>query len=431
MKLETAKRIIAEWLEAPIPSLVMRDNAGVNLENSLEILAIVGPRRSGKTFFMYQLIQGIMNSAGSKKDEILFVDFEDYRLADFKAEDTDTLFVAFHQLTGRNPLYIFFDEVQNLPGWSRVLRTLHNQQKYRIVVSGSNSDLLSREISSELRGRYRDILMLPFSFTEVLRMKKVPHTGTSLYTAEKGQILKTLDSFLEDGGYPEVIKKTSQREKRELIQTYFETIFYRDILERYNIKAKTLLETMMQYCLNIYGDLFSVSAFEKQLKTHGLSGSKRTIANYLHHMEEAFFVIIMEKFSFSPRKRIMNPKKVYLVDNGFAFLSTQSSGDRGKKLENTVAIELVRRKKQAFYHHGRKECDFVILSGRKPCTAIQVCLDLNDRNISRELDGLAECAQAYDIKDNLIITYDQEGSETRKGMNCKIMPAWKWLLEER
>ncbi|MFH0881089.1 MAG: AAA family ATPase, partial [Lentisphaerota bacterium] len=210
MKTDIVKRIIAEWLEeTTLPTLVQRDISPVDLTRLNEILAIVGPRRAGKTYFMYQLIEGLLQKKICSKDDVLFIDFEDYRLADFTTADVDSLLVAFNQLTGKNPSYIFFDEIQHLPNWSRVLRTLHNQRRYRIVVSGSNSELLSKEVSTELRGRYRDMLILPFSFREMLRLRKVEFTERTFLTSSRGRILKVFDNYMEQGGFPEVLKKDS------------------------------------------------------------------------------------------------------------------------------------------------------------------------------------------------------------------------------
>lgn len=429
MKTGAAKRVIAEWLEEQtLPLIVRRDVPAVNLEHLSDILAIVGPRRAGKTFYMFQLIQDLLAPSKFAKDDILFVDFEDYRLTDFVAGDMESLLVAFNQLTGKYPSFLFFDEIQHLPGWSRVLRTLHNQHKYRIVVSGSNSELLSREISAELRGRYRDFLMLPFSFKEMLRFKNIEHTGRTLLTPARGKLIKVFDEYLQEGGFPEVLKRESAAEKKQLLQSYYRTIFYRDILDRHNIKAKYVLEAMMRYCLNIYSDLFSISGFEKVLKTGELPGSKRTISNYLQYLEEAFFLIVHDKFSYSARKRIMNPKKVYLLDVGFSFLSTEFSENRGKVLENVVAIELFRQQGEVFYHKDRCECDFVVKQGTKCTTAIQVCWDLTDKTQGRELNGLLEAMKACGARRGLILTYDEETTLRYKGHSISVQPVWKWLL---
>jgi hypothetical protein len=431
MKLEICKKIIAEWFEEQVfPAAIRREAEPTDLENLSEILAIVGPRRAGKTFLMYQLIHDLWDHS-AKKEDVLFVDFDDYRLENFKAEDVETILVAFHQLTGGYPRFIFFDEVQRLPGWSRVLRTLHNQRRYRIVISGSNAELLSREISSELRGRWRDQLLLPFSFREYLRFKNIPYSEKIFLTPARGTILQAFDTYLMEGGFPEVLKKESRAEKRQLLQSYYKTIFYRDILERHNIKAKYILEAVMTYCLNIQGDLCSVSAFEKYLKGHDLPGSKRTISNYIRYLEEAFFILAYEKFSYSPRKRVMNPEKVYLLDNGFSFLATDFSENKGKWLENIVGIELYRRQEEVYYYKNRQECDFIVKRGTKPALAIQVCWEMTPKNLERECRGLVEAKESLKIREGFVLTYGEEREIAFRGHSIPLMPVWKWLLNER
>jgi len=427
---EPCRRIVAEWLEEQrIPPLTKRDTPVPNFERMSEILAVVGPRRAGKTYFMYQIIGDLLDSGVCQKDDILFVDFEDYRLVGFAPGDTDSLFTAFTQLTGKSPKYVFLDEVQHLPSWTRVLRTLNNRKSYKIVVSGSNSELLGREIATELRGRYRDVLMLPFSFTEFLRLKGVEYSEATFHTPARGRILAAFDEYLKGGGFPEVAAKDDVTERRQLLQNYYRTIFYRDIIDRYNIKAKHLLEAMMRYCLNTYAEAFSISSFEKHLKASGQPGSKRTISNYLQYMADAFFLIVNEKYSYSPRKRVMNPKKVYLLDTGFTFLATEFSENRGKALENVVAIELLRRQEQVFYHKGRGECDFVVIpQSGKGGTAIQVCWQLTERTQAREMDGLLEAADAWNLDDLLILTYDEERQVSHQDRTVTVLPVWKWLL---
>ena len=167
IKKDALLEIVAEWLEeAQFPFIVPRNSHGIKPEDLLRIFAIVGPRRAGKTYFMYQLVQLLLQDGRYVREDILFIDFEDFRLTCLNSEDIDEVFSVFYQLTGKYPRFLFFDEVQNLPGWSRVLRTLHNRHRFKIIISGSNSKLLSREVATELRGRYDDILMLPFSFNE-------------------------------------------------------------------------------------------------------------------------------------------------------------------------------------------------------------------------------------------------------------------------
>ena len=428
MNAEIIRKVIAEWLEDKIlPPLIKRDAPDLDLEQVSEIIAVAGPRRAGKTYYMYQLIQDLLTQRNCSREDILFVDFEDYRLAGFTDADMDSLFTAFQQVAGKAPTFLFFDEIQRLAGWSRVLRTLHNQNRFRIVVTGSNAGLLEREIATELRGRCRNILMMPFSFREFLRFHDISDAERTLLTPARGRVLKAFEHYLKEGGFPEVVKKETLPEKRELLQTYYRTIFYRDILERYNVKAKTVLEAVMRYSLNTFSDLFSISMLEKELKRHGLPGSKQTISNYFGYLQEAFFLAAHDKFSYSPRQRIMNPKKIYLLDMGFSMLSTDFSENRGKLLENAVAVELFRRRAECFYYKGRRECDFIIKEGTKPKAAIQVCWELTPKNESREFRGLREAMNALDIGEGLILTNDEENELTFEGAKIRIMPVWKWL----
>lgn len=429
MEIDALQRVISEWLRSPdLPALTPREGPVPSLDTPRPVLSIVGPRRSGKTFFLYQLIGGLLSSGRAVREDILFIDFEDYRLRDFRPEDMDRLLAAFYQLTGRPPRYLFFDEVQNLPSWSRVVRTLHNARKYAIVVTGSNASLLGSEISTELRGRYEDALILPFSFREFLAYRGVAWTPALLSTPESGLVLKAFDEFLRYGGFPEVASATDKRAKRRLLQTYFDTTFYRDVLDRYGIRARDLLDLLMRNMLEGFASAFSISAFEKQLKAHGLPGSKRSIANYVRYLEEAFFVTGCEKFDYSPRKRTMNPKKVYLMDTGFSLLEGAFTENRGRLLENVVAVELFRRRAKTMYFKGKGECDFVVQRGRRPEEAWQVCWELNEANEKRELKGFSEARREPGVKDGGVLTYSQEGTRTVNGAAVRLQPVWKWLL---
>ena len=426
---EVLLSVVAEWLEElEIPSVIPREGFSVDLQDLNHILAIVGPRRAGKTYFMYQLIQSLIASGKYSKEDILFLDFEDYRLTGFSDTDIERLLEVFHQLTGRFPAFLFFDEIQHLKNWSRVLRTLHNRRKFKIVVSGSNSDLLGQEVATELRGRYCDVLLLPFSFREFLKARGTSFSTPSIYTPLRGNLLSLFDDFIRYGGFPEVIMSRRESEKRKLLQSYFKTTFYKDILERYNIKARYILDALMAEFLETFSSIFSISQFESYLKKNGLAGSKRTIANYLHYLEEAFFIILSEKFSFSPRKRIMNPKKVYLIDTGFAVLGGSFSENKGRLLENLVAIELLRRGKEIYYFKDKNECDFLIKGDRKISSAIQVCWALNERNKKREVAGLIKACWEFGLRRGYIFTYEREGVEKEGGVEIRIVPVWKWLL---
>mgnify|MGYP001079164662 FL=1 len=435
MEFSALQRVVSDWIQrASLPAMTPRDAPLPDLTPPRPILSVVGPRRAGKTYYAFQLIGRLLGSGKTAREDILFVDFEDYRLRDFRPEDIDRLLAAFFQLTGRAPRYLFFDEVHNLPSWSRVVRTLHNTGKYALVVTGSNASLLGSEIATELRGRYEDVLILPFSFPEFLDHRGISRTPATLASPESGLVLRAFDEYLRFGGFPEVANAADVRAKEKILQTYFDTTFYRDVLDRHGIRARDLLELLMRNLLEGFASVFSISAFEKQVKSHGLAGSKRSIALYLRYLEEAFFVTALEKFDYSPRKRTMNPKKAYLLDNGFSLLGGSFTENKGRLLENVVAEELYRRRARAMYYKGKGECDFIVQTKLRPEEAWQVCWEINRENEKRESLGLNEARRVLGIERGGLLTYSQEGTRTVDGAAVPVVPVWKWLLarpEER
>ena len=420
------KKIITEWQERPLPELVRRSVVlKVDKEN---INAVIGPRRVGKTSLMLYTIKGLLNR--SRKEEILFIDFEDNRLSGISPRELDELFVAHREVTGLEPKYLFFDEVQEAPGWSKFVRRLHNSGKYCIVVSGSSSKLLSMEIATELRGRYRSTLMLPFSFKEFLALRGFEYDGKVEFSERKGVLLGLLGEYMSYGGFPLVAKKGDMNDKKDLVKSYYETIFYKDIIERYKVKNIDIMEALMGHVLDNNASMFSISSFGKVLKEKGVKASKKTVSLYLKYLEDAFFVFSSQKFSYSSKVRSLNPKKIYLSDNSFqAFLSTNFSPERGKLLEAIVMQELKRRNSQAFYFREKKECDFIIKNGRQ-LEAMQSTYELNPGNREREITGLMEALVKLKAEKGAILTFDQEEEISVEGKKIIVIPVWKWLLEK-
>jgi uncharacterized protein len=417
---EVFKKILSEWQEAKPIVLVKRD---VEINISKEIIsAIIGPRRVGKTSLM------LIEAQKYNKEETIFIDFEDNRLAGLKNEELDELFIAHEEITGKEAKYLFFDEIQSAPEWSKFIRRLHNTKKYFIFVTGSSSKLLSKEIATELRGRYISTLLLPLTFKEYLRFKGFDYKKTTEFTSKKGQLIKLLREYIAGGGFPATINK-NQYEKRELIKTYFETIFYKDIIERHKIENSGLIEQIINYLIENNGELFSINNFHKILKNKGLETSKKTISQYLKYVEDTFFILTTEKFAYSSKVRIQNPKKVYLVDNSFqTMLSSNFSPNDGKKLESMVLNQLAKTCDKVYYHKEKKECDFITKQNAK-LSAIQVCLILGDKNKKREVQGLLDAMQTHKIKQGLILTLDQEDKLEENGKIIEIKPVWKWLLD--
>jgi predicted AAA+ superfamily ATPase len=422
-------QVCAQWLrDTELPEPVRRDRPRIDAPRVKPVVAVVGPRRSGKTYFLYQLIRDLLTRGAAGRADILFADFEDYRLQGFQPADIDRLLAAFQQLASRPPRFLFLDEIQHVPDWSRVLRTLHNRGRFTIVVSGSNSSLLSGEVAAELRGRYREERMLPFSFREVLAFRRLDFEPAAWLTPERGRLLAAFDDFVRFGGFPETLSQPREADKRQILQTYYNTIFYKDLLDRHGTRARHVLEPLMRQLLEGSAGLFSISAFAGQLRAGGLPGSKRTIANCLRHLEEAFFILSNEKFSYSPRRRMMNPRKTYLIDTGLAVLGGAFSENRGALLENAAAVEFCRRGRRMFYFKERRECDFILQEGTRAAEAWQVCWEVTPRNERREMEGLREAFRALNIRRGGILTYDQNEKRSVDGRTVRLTPVWKWML---
>lgn len=420
---ETIKKIIMERQEAEIPKIIERK---YNFDKEFnEILAIIWPRRAGKTYFMYQIILDLLKEVPKK--EILFINFEDYRLIDIQTKDLGIIIDAHYELFGNNPNYLFFDEIQNIKNYGKVIRTFKDKG-YKIIISWSSSKLLLEEVSTELRGRYNHLLILPFSFEEIVRYHKI-ETKNIEYSIKKWDIMNLLNNYIQYGWFWEVIKK-KETEKIKIIENYYKTIFYKDILERYSIKSKFLFEYLMKYVVNTYASIFSLGKFYQYIQSQKIEWSKKTLANYLNYLQDAFFVIGVSKFSFSPKKSILSPKKVYLSDNGFINLASNYSENRGKKLENLIAIHLYRKESDFFYFEKGKECDFIIKKWTKISEAIQVCRELSFDNREREIKWLLEAIKTFDLEKWYIITYDQQEELIIDKYTIQILPIRKFLIED-
>jgi hypothetical protein len=399
------KTLLVEWFDRDLPDLIERETKVVPSKDT--ITAIIGPRRVGKTFLMFSIVKDLLKK--HSREEVVFIDFEDNRLDGIKPDELDDLFIAHKELSDKELKYLFFDEIQQMPQWSKFLRRLNNLGKYVIVVSGSSSKLASNEVATELRGRYKSVLLLPFSFKEFLKYKNFDYDEKTEFSSNKKGVLgKLLDEYLRFGGYPQIVKAGAVEEKRELAKTYFETIFYKDVLDRYAVKNRDIIEMLMNYLVSNNASMFSISSFEKILVANKIKASKKTISLYLKYLEESFFILTAQKFSFSAKIRLMNPKKVYLVDNCFqTFLSTNVTPDKGKLLESLVMQNEKRKNLEIYYFKDKKECDFVSKDGQKILNLLQVTYELTPQNYSRETEGLKEAENSLHVKGK-IITYNKQ-----------------------
>jgi predicted AAA+ superfamily ATPase len=427
MNKETIKELIILSQERDI-KLVERE---LEIHFIGKINSIIGPRRAGKTFFIYQNINQLKGK--NLKDKIIYLNFEDERLLPIKKEELDLILEAYYELYPENKdqkLYVFFDEIQMLPFWQLFVRRLYDQENMEICITGSSSKLLSKEIATQLRGRTLTYFIFPYSFKEFLRAKGITLERHFEYKSLIYKIKKLLQEYIEFGGFPEIADKDKMF-KTKILQEYFNLIFYKDLVERYKIRNFGVVKEMLLYLINNFSSYFSTNKYYKLLKSRGEKISKNTLFEYISCMIDINLLFLVPKFG-KLREQFSNPKKVYVIDVGLInAIAFKISKDIGKLYENIVFIELKRRGcKEVYYWKNKYECDFLVKENEKIKEAIQVCFKLTEENKERELNGLVETLKKFRLKQGLIITEDKEGEETVDKRKIKYIPLWKWLLEE-
>ncbi len=379
-----------------------------------QVVIISGIRRCGKSSLLH-LIKEKMNL---KESEYCYFNFDDERLIS-DISILENIYSLHLEVYGKEPV-LFLDEIQNISKWEKFVNRMY-EQGIKVFVTGSNAKLLSSEISTSLTGRNKLIELYPFSFSEYLRFIGSNYNLSRLTPKTKPLLLKDFNNYFETGGFPLVIKENDT----ELINSYFQDILYRDIISRYRLTQVNEIKQIGLYFATNIGKLFSYSTLQEISGVKSLS----SIKDYLYYYEQSYLYFYLKKFDYSVRKQIMNPKKVYTIDQGFAHrLGFNFSENKGRILENIVYLELRRRGKEVFYYAGKKECDFVVKEGLDIVEAIQVAYQVNVNNYKRESQGLQEAMSTYNLKEGLMLNYNSEESWFADITGMKVMPVWQWLL---
>jgi len=267
---------------------------------------------------------------------------------------------------------------------------------------------------------------MPFSFKEYLvAMNFEIKDKTLLYGKKRPLLKKHFADYMKWGGFPEVALVKTEFEKTRLIKEYLSAMYFRDLVERYNMTNIHLLENLVDKIFSSFSTKISLTAFYKQFKDR-FPFSKDLLFRYYKHFLHSMLVFEVRKFTESAYKRMRYPAKVYLIDTGLCRRVT--SADTGRVLENIIALELKRRGYEMFYFEDKKECDFVIKTEKGELSPIQATLEMNEQNEEREVGGLTDACKHLGTDKGMILTYDEERELIRDGIKIKIMPVWKWLL---
>lgn len=406
------KQVIFEQQERNVAGELLR-KLPENLISNNEILIISGVRRCGKSV----LLQQIRNN---QKDKNYFINFDDERLIKFTVDNFQELIEVFHELYGEQHVF-YFDEIQNIEGWERFVRRLHDAGN-KIFITGSNANMLSRELGTHLTGRFCQYELFPFSFREVLDYKEIGHTEKDrTVTKNKSILVAEFEKCMVSGGFPQYIKNNND----EYIKSLYESILYKDVMVRNRLNNEREILELVYYLSSNVAKTFSYS------KLAELIGIKHptTIKNHIEFIENTYLLFQLSKYDYSLKKQISNNKKVYFIDNIIPKkLGFNISENNGRMLENLVYVELRRTCSTLFYHAHKHECDFLVQANHKIAEAYQVCYELNDDNSKRELLGITEAMEMYDLKEGTILTLNQEETKEIEGKIVRVLPIWKWLL---
>ena len=393
-------------------------------ENFVNVLT--GPRRAGKTYFLYGLI---LNKLKLKDEEFIFIDFEDSALSDIKLNDILETVNLHEEYYKKKPRYLFFDEIQNVNNWEKAIRTLFETKKYVIFLSGSSSKILSKEIATSLRGRAISHSILPLSFKEFLDFRGF-EIKNFYSSSEENTIKNYLREYLKYGGFPNIVIEKEIAER--FFKEYLDLIVFRDVIERHRIKNVFIIKFLIKNMISSFAKEFSIHNIFNTLKSQNIKVSKKTLYEYALYLEDAFFSFFLKKFSYSMKKTELSIPKVFINDTGLVnFSSMNFSENLGKIMENTVFLELLRREKEIFYFKAatKEEVDFVIKEGKRIKQVFQVCYDLSELETrKREIDSLIKAGKELECNNLLIITWDYEAEEKIKSKKIEFVPLWKWLL---
>lgn len=375
------KQLISREMTIPIPTH--------------QILVVSGVRRCGKSVLIRKSLP--VDAPG------LYLNFEDPRLVDFEAADFPKLAQLRDEL-GKTS--ILLNEVQTVVGWEIFARSLHEKGE-KLYVTGSNANMLSREFGTRLTGRYKQVELFPFSYTEFLLFKQLPPG------------VESFETYFQSGGFPEFL----QNQYPDYLRTLLRDILTRDVAVRRNISNETALIRLGVFLSSNVAKPFSYSRIGGLLEIK----SVRTVIDYCDYLTESYLFDLIPMYSPSIRKQLANPKKAFCVDPALAAANSLSfSKDLGRKLENYVYLHPRRSFQEIQYYQTKdSECDFVVKWNEDIIGAVQVCWELNSDTLAREITGLKNALAETNAPKGILLTWNQEDVLER----IEVLPVWKWMMQ--
>lgn len=431
--LDLIDQLVADFQDRALPRGTPRRARLAGLPGKAD--AVIGMRRSGKTWLLYEEILRL-EAGGVPRAQMLYVNFEDERLAGLQVEHLqlipEALLRRFPAVAHQRQHY-FFDEIQNVSGWERFVRRLLDQGDVQVSLTGSSARLLGAELATSLRGRSLATELLPFGFDEALA-----HQGVGVperwppAAAERALLSHHLRTYLAVGGFPEV-QGLPEALRVRVLQDYIDAVLLRDVVERHGVSNLPALRWFVRRLLAAPGGRFTINRLYNDLRAQGLTVSKDTLHAYLDHLEEACLLFIVPVHTASAQVRAVHARKAYVVDPGLAAAcSYRVSKDVGHLLENTVYLELRRRGRDVAYVEtaSGREVDFVTTWRGEVVELVQVCADMTAPDTrARELTALGEAMAGLGLRQATIVTLEETDTLAIPAGTVRVVPAWRWLLE--
>jgi predicted AAA+ superfamily ATPase len=366
---------------------------------SSHALIISGVRRCGKSTLLMQMMKGMDDEA------VLYLNFESPQLYEFSLSDFTRLD---HLIAQKGANTLFFDELQLVDGWEMYVRQKLDEG-FRVIITGSNASLLSKELGTRLTGRHITQELFPFSYSEFLAFKALTPSAESLRT------------YMLTGGFPEFVKAGDE----EQLATLFDDVLIRDIVTRYGIKDIKSLQRLASYLVSNIGNRITATKLKQPLAI----GATSTILSWFSHLEFSYLVFFLPMYSYSTKAQLINPRKVYAIDLGLVdVISNTMTEDVGRKLENLIFLHLRRKYTELYYFDEKGECDFVAMKNGAVIKLVQVCYELTPDNLRRELNGLLQAMRFFNQHKATIVTFANTDFIDEDGFKIEVIPAYKYLL---
>jgi hypothetical protein len=430
--IETIRSIILDFQEVRLETGVPRR---VRIETVRGKAAVcIGVRRSGKSTYLFQIIQRLKDR-GVPRENILYLNFFDDRLHKLRQDNLGMITEAYYSLypekKNTETVYCFFDEIQAVPEWEPFVDRLMRTEKCEVYLTGSSAQMLSKEIATQMRGRALSWEMFPFSFREFLDWKGIDSAST-LSTKKRLVVQKAFEEYWDTGGFPEVAG-LSRNLQIKIHQEYFHAVLFRDLVERHDVSHPKAVTDLAHWLVDNTASLYSVNNLTRYLKSLGHKAPKSTVSNYMEWFEDAYFLFTVRIFDASIARSNTNPKKVYCVDH--ALVTSVSSGilvNSGHILENLVFTALRRLHPKIYYYRTKngREVDFVVPLRKRARMLIQVCESLAEpQTRKRETAALSEAMAELGLKSGTIVTRGEDEQIDAGGRAINVVPIWRFLLD--